>query len=233
MITGRYLKIEERGIFCETCFESRPACASCGSPVGQDGQALPDGRHLCPVCHRTAVFDQSAARAVFEQVKGIIGQELGLALNVPTPIYLADRQQLKATAERLGETLEPMPVDQSLGFYLRQGRRRGIYVLSGLPRTLLTSVLAHEYAHAWQAEHNPVGGELLLWEGFAEWVAYKTIAYLGQTAMMRQMQAQSNIYGQGLRQMLEIERERGIAGVLTVAQRKRRIGTMKDKKRDP
>lgn len=218
-IIGPYVEVNGRGPFCETCYQTRPICAACGSLATDGGRALPDGRHVCPVCDRTAVYNEATARALFGQLKAIVSHKLGLSLNIPTPVYLVDRDQLAAVARQLDNKIEPLSLDQSLGVYLRQGRRRGIYVLLGLPQTLLTRVLAHEWAHAWQAERNPYGGKPLVWEGFAEWVAYKTMAELGQTDALRQMRARTDVYGDGLRRMLHIEGTRGVEGVLAIVRR--------------
>ncbi len=218
IIAGDYIEVNGYGPYCQTCGQMRPACVACGSLVAEEeGRALPDGHHVCSRCDRTAIYDEVVARTLFEQVKAITDRDLGLALNVPTPVYLVDRNQLALMAQHLDGDAQPL--DQSLGFYLRQGRQRGIYVLLGLPQILLMRVLAHECAHAWQAEHNPFGGELLAWEGFAEWVAYKTLAGLGYADALRQMCARRDVYGDGLRWMLEIERARGVQGVLETGRR--------------
>jgi hypothetical protein len=215
-ITRHYVEVNGAGPFCETCYQSRPACVACGAPIAGGGRALPDGRRICAGCAQTAVHNEAAARVLFDQVQAILRRELGLALNVPTPVYLADREQLKMVTRRVGQQVEPLTLDRTLGVYLRQGRRRGIYALVGLPQTLLNQVLAHEWAHAWQAEHNPIGGDLLVWEGFAEWVAYRTMGGLGQAEAQRQMRARDDVYGDGLRRMLEVEKASGIESVLEI-----------------
>jgi hypothetical protein len=140
---GRHVQASGSDLLCETCRHVQPACTACGSPVVDGGRILTGDHLICPACERTIVYDEPAARAQFDQVKAAIGRELGLSLNVPTPVYLVDRDQLAAVARRLDKIIEPLPLDRSLGVYLRQGRRRGIYVLLGLPQALLSRRVAH------------------------------------------------------------------------------------------
>ena len=145
---------------------------------------------------------------------------LGLSLNVPTGLALVDRNQL---AEVIRQQYERLPGDAhlneldphtTLGLYARRGIRRSIYVQSGLPIILFLQVAAHEYAHPWQGENCPILRDLLVHEGFAEWVAYKVLDYYGYSHNQERMIARQDIYGQGLRWALEIENKYGVEGLL-------------------
>jgi hypothetical protein len=94
-----------------------------------------------------------------------------------------------------------------------------MYVVSGLPQILLIQTVAHEWAHAWQGENCPLLRDPLVREGFAEWVAYKTLQRMGASKKMALMEQQDGPYGQGLRKMLELERRGGLSGVLAFCRR--------------
>ena len=211
--TGENLDLPGRGIFCQTCANSRATCDVCGARLDNKRRVLTDGRRICGQCHATAVYDIAKALPVYEQVKGIISQKLGLALNIPTALVLIGRDQLSEILQKAN-----YPTDDAthlLGIYMRQGRKRAIYVQSGLPRLLLMQVIAHEWGHAWHMENAPLLQDIRVKEGFAEWVAYKTMEAIGASQALTCMVAREDLYGQGLRYVLDIEVERGKHGVLT------------------
>lgn len=208
----RYVYVGDDGPFCEPCWQDRPHCDVCGVPVGEPDWLLPDGRHTCDRCHQTAIYQPERARALYERTVDIIQRDLGLILNVPTEFALVDLDRLQALRQEVGENDNSDP-EKTLGIYVRRGRRRGMYVEYGLPQILLIQVMAHEYAHAWLGENCPLLREPLIREGFAEWVAYKVLQALGSTKKMAVMEERQDLYGEGLRHLLEVERARGVAGV--------------------
>ncbi|MEI2692348.1 MAG: hypothetical protein V9H69_22595 [Anaerolineae bacterium] len=70
------------------------------------------------------------------------------------------------------------------------------------PKVQMIEVIAHELGHAWQAERRPLLNDPVLIEGFAEWTAYKVLDALGESAAMNFMLQRTDLYGQGLRQVL-------------------------------
>ena len=205
-------------VICRRCQETAPRCDVCGLPMAANHVCLPDGRRICAHCHQTAVYDPVRGQALFEHVTHIVTDQLGLGLNVGTAFTLADHQHL----QRLMAQASLAPHDDPakvIGLFVRKGRMRVMYVLSGLPQILLIWTIAHEWAHAWQGENCPLLQDPLVREGFAEWVAYKALQAMGATKRMALMKHQDGLYGQGLRQMLELERRRGTSGVLTFCRR--------------
>ena len=93
--------------------------------------------------------------------------------------------------------------------------------MAGLPRLLLLQVAAHELAHAWQMESAPLLRDPVLREGFAEWVAYRVLIALGEGEAAERMLAREDTYGQGVRRLLEIERQVGVRGVIEWCRRAR------------
>jgi len=216
-IAGSFLEIGGQAPFCLTCYQTRPHCDVCGVPVGEPHWILADGRRTCNQCHQTAVYSPQQAQQVFDWTCGVIRDRLGLSLNVPTGFAVVDRNQLR---EVMSEAPDAPGLDphKTLGFFVRRGKQRSMYVESGLPQSLLIQVIAHEFAHAWQGENCPLLSDPLVREGFAEWVAYKVLQAMEATEKMALMQKRQDVYGQGLRHVMEIEATRGVSGVLDYCQ---------------
>ena len=213
LLTHGYYYLRDRpDRYCPTCMATRPRCDTCSAPVGDQHWTLHDGRVLCNRCHATAIFDPTAARSLFEETVAALVSQLGLALRVGVEFRLVDAPTL-AQVRASGDDQHD-PNEKTLGLYQRQGRLRAIYVLYGLPKLLFRTVVAHEYAHAWEGEKCPLLDDYALREGFAEWVAYRHLLYLGCTRAAHRMLISSHPYRPLLEQVLAIEGRSGPAGVL-------------------
>ncbi|HWQ11614.1 MAG TPA: protein DA1 [Roseiflexaceae bacterium] len=198
--------------YCHACMSTRPRCDICSAPVGNRHWLLHDARRLCARCHTTAIYDPAEAERLFRQTVGAIIAQLGLALRVGVEFRLVDAPTI-AQVRASGEGSHP-PEERTLGLYQRQGMARAIYMLYGLPRLLFRTVVAHEYAHAWQGESCPLLEDDALREGFAEWVAYRHLLYLGCTRAAAQLRTSNHPYRPLLEQVLALEAQVGPAGVI-------------------
>jgi hypothetical protein len=202
-------------IYCEACQNRGPRCGVCGCAAGVGARLLHDGRHICASCDSTAVYEPGRAEELYRHVIQLAEQTLGLRVNLLPLLLLVDRGQMLSALRQAGLVEIDHP-DLVFGLYIRRGRRRVIYAESGLPQIMLIQVLAHEHAHAWQGENCPLLHDLLPYEGFAEWVAYKTLMAMRAVKKAALMEARGDLYGQGLRMLLDIERTRGPAGVICI-----------------
>lgn len=231
-VKSQYYEFDGLGPYCQQCYRQRPPCDVCGAPLTSEHWQLSDGRVMCANCHVTAIYAPDAAVALYDEMKKISAQRLGLSLNIPTGLALVDRNQLREVIRRQrAGMLESQPAlgssgllleeeaPRTLGLYARRGMRRGIYIQSGLPRMLFLQVAAHEYAHAWQGENCPTLHSGLVHEGFAEWVAYRMIGFYGYLRAQERMLARQDIYGQGLRWALAEESAHGLPGVIEACRR--------------
>lgn len=167
-------------VVCQRCHETIRRCDMCDHPMRANHACLPDGRHVCVRCHRSAVYDWSRARALFERTTRIVMDQLGLRLNVGTDFAMADQQDLRRLAEQAHPVLQE-ELDSVVGLFVRKGCKRVMYVLYGLPEIALIETIAHEWAHAWQRESCPLLQDRLIREGFAEWAAYKALRAMDST----------------------------------------------------
>lgn len=212
-LSGGYYFLRDRtDRYCPECIATRPRCDACSAPIGDRYWSLHDGRVLCAGCHATAVTDPNQARGLYDETVAAVAAQLGLRLRVGVEFRLIDAPTMAQV--RAGGQSGHAADERTLGLYMRQGRLRAIYMLYGLPKLLFRTVVAHEYAHAWQGETCPLLDDDGLREGFAEWVAYRHLLYLGCTRAAERMLTSSHPYRPLMEQVLAIEARVGPAGVL-------------------
>ena len=217
-IDGSFVEIDGTGPYCESCYRDRPPCDVCAAPLTDERWQLSDGRISCAHCHSTAIYAPAEAAALYDELRKTIDQRLGLRLNIPTGLALVDRNQLAEIIRQQSNGPEQLDPERTLGVYARRGIRRGIYIQTGLPRTLLLQIAAHEFAHAWQGENYPLLRNPLIHEGFAEWLAYQVLGFYGYTHQQARMRSRRDLYGQGLKWALDVESARGLAGLIEACQ---------------
>jgi hypothetical protein len=218
--TQAFMLEGETRIYCRNCFEDRPRCDTCGAPVGTQYWTRPDGRTLCDRCQSTAVSDTTQAHVLYDQVRQGLTGTLGMSLREPCQLKLVNRRQLHELIEK--SSLHSLDADsrgRCFGLFIREGRHRAIFVEYGLPQIVLLEVLSHEYAHAWQSENWTSGPPPEVQEGFAEWVSYKLLQSWGCHRRSERMLRRDDLYGAGLKLMLDWERESGPEGVFARAAR--------------
>ena len=151
---------------------------------------LADGRSLCPDCVLSVVVDTKDAEPLFREVREFF-ETLNLRLPDGIPLHLVDDAVLNDAQGRgggghshghgqvLGVTLseERRTVEYGWGRQPRvlgtAGHVSAILVLSGLPRLLCGSVLAHECFHAFvRGVQNVHHLSLDVEEGLAQLMAY-------------------------------------------------------------
>lgn len=213
-VNGKFLMVNGNdGPYCDKCYRQYAKCDLCSAPVGEGAVTYADGRVVCARCHQTALADPTEAEAVFEQVRHILDDVLGMRLAVRPRLALVDHTRLVELA-RLPAAETGHDSEKALGLFMRAGRKRFVYLQENLPRILFIQVAAHEFAHAWQGENCPSMSDPLLREGFAEWAAYRVLLAFDAKKKAAQMLARRDLYGQGLQRVVEIEQQRGVAGLL-------------------
>ena len=214
---GGYYTLNDRPErYCSDCIAHRPRCSSCGAPVGEPHWRLHDGRVQCATCHSTAVYAPSEACALYDETVASLIDQFGLRVRVQVEFRLVDAPTLAHMMARDG--LPSAPEAITLGLYQRYGNLRAIYMLYGLPRLPFRITVAHEYAHAWQDEYCLRLRSEVLREGFAEWVAYRHLIWLGCTRAAQRMLMSDHPYRPMLQHVLELDRRYGTYGVIEYIQ---------------
>jgi len=224
IILGRTTGEEKK--FCDSCKRSAKKCFVCGLPVASSSAPLSDGRNICGECRRYALRNQHQYNIVLNDVKKRFKQ-LGLTVNHKPKLNIVNKEQLTRIQESDSST-GVIKTGDKMGYYRctkihrrnRYGRKStsilnaDIYVLDNLPRSMAFRIVAHELAHAWHEERIDKHKDLIVMEGFAEWVTYHLLMKKGLHHIAETMKHRKDIYGRGLLHILKIEKKRGFNGVL-------------------
>lgn len=192
---------DTKEMFCYNCETKREHCDVCGHPVIDIYWELSDGRMVCEDCHKTAIMSQSEANDILMTVSKLIKQMFSMYVNHASELHLVDRNTIEKISGGLSH--------KTLGVFKSIGDDFDIYLEYGLPKSVTTGVLAHEYAHAWQSENCPHNQSKLVVEGFAMWVEYRILERLSYSKEMKQIKKRNDIYGNGFQKIKEYERRYG------------------------
>jgi hypothetical protein len=203
------------GRFCDKCHKERSHCEVCGVPVGERHFTLSDGRIICIKCHSTSVTDIDEANSILRGVAHFLREHLSMYVNHSSSLQLVSRDELQRAKGGYIKSKHLM------GLFKKVGNKFNIYILYGLPKSLTSAVLAHEYSHAWQAENCPANQGVKLREGFAEWVSYKVLSHFGYKKEVEQMERRVDVYGEGFKFIRKMEMERGIQYVFNFVKSRR------------
>jgi hypothetical protein len=172
-----------------------------------------DGRFFCPACEPRLVSDHDDYDGVYQRMVRRARDVLGLELDTLPELVVDSKESIKG---RPGVAATPTTV---CGLYSRDGLGRStIHVLSHLTEPRVSAVLAHELAHAWQAENCPDDQGVRVREGFAEWVAWRLLDGLDGCDRERTViESRTDEYGHGFRLFSGLEMRRGAPGAVWYA----------------
>ncbi len=203
-ISGRYSVFKGfEGQFCMTCVEQTDSCISCLRPTGDRPVRMNNGNSLCRECAATAVSTKTGLRNVINQVSRYLERDMLMNINTKINFELVDD---------LGKPIRSDHYRES-GRFIRRGNDFTIQILRGLSQPICIETVAHELAHAWQAENAPYlsGDELI--EGFAQWVAGRVLTGMGYSDLVVRLHYRDDVYGRGYNRLMNMEQRLGFAGV--------------------
>lgn len=226
---------------CPDCMKL-PRCFSCTIPV-KGGKALPDGRHICPRCLKTAVTHQDTALHCFRHVRNVLRQQLRIStphritfslVDQPTLHHLSTKNTHRRKQPGGSAAQETTLTEQGLfrfdGIireYIRGGTfrkktvrrtvtdaRYSIYVLDHLSRERMEYVMAHELAHDYLSEHFPGIPVPWIQEGFAEYIGYLYNKHCKRDHLNIRLEKNPDpVYGEGFRKIRSIAEKQGWEGL--------------------
>lgn len=200
--------------FCNTCVKSKNYCDMCNTPITAKYYQIGDKRNICKTCMKTAVQSPTAAKKILQRVVSFVAKKFAMKINLATELELVDALTLAKIRKK--NTVKYGAADRrALGLFVQRGCDYRVYIESLLPYALCMGVLAHEYTHAWQADHFRKKPSLLILEGLAEWISYKTLIHYGYKSQAVLIEKQRDIYGQGFRKILAFEKKHGEKNLLT------------------
>lgn len=207
--------------YCEACVKTRPRCDVCRVPVAPEIAPLDDGQYRCGLCAAHMVQDPRLVEAIYREALAAFTQLVISPLRTVPRLEIVTRLQMGAVRRTHQASVpggeEGVGGHHVLGFFVRYDNASSIYIERYLPRSVLLGTLAHELGHAWQSEWAPQLHDLLICEGFAEWVAHRVLVASDQRGMAARATRRDDVYGRGLRLYLNTERKAGRDGVLRLA----------------
>jgi len=169
--------------------------------VGRDSVLLDDRRIICTDCLPKGYYRLADIIPLKETVVRFMEEGLGMRIKHRMEYLLVGKDRLK-------EENKEGSGDES-GLFVRRDDDFKVPILYGLRKGEIYQVLPHEIAHAWQVENCRTDLEAIDAEGFAEWVSYRFLDQVKYSHKQEGMLKRLDVYGKGLRKMLDIERRGG------------------------
>jgi len=177
--------------------------------MGDIAARLGDGREICSACFSSAVTGQQRISAIADVVQTSIVELLGKEFDrIPVRAVPMNVLQDKLNEfSYVSKQKDPNPDNfvRELGVFTVSGRKTEILVLDALPEDLAWQTIAHEMAHAWQHQHYPMASELVIVEGFAQWVAEQIAHKHFKRTGLEKLRNRRDLYGRGFRVMTRLE----------------------------
>lgn len=157
-----------------------PTCFNCHRFVGEGGQHLQDGRHLCARCIPSVVSTDQHKQWAEEKVRSMLAQSGITDLGRNVVVHISNA----ASVNFIVNLKSPKP--SFLGVASSESRRMGdkvqyrhrINVLNGLHKVYFAAVLGHEFLHCWQRQHD-IRLPRQIEEGFCELGCYRVLSLIG------------------------------------------------------
>ncbi len=152
------------------------------------------------------VKDLAAGKKILDELRIDLKERFGIKVSRPVVLELVKEGKTGAynfswLAESLGKYRSHMMID---------GRYHLVYVQSGMKKERFRAILAHELTHAFQHEAGLYSTNKALREGLARWIEYKILLQQGQKEEAgKLLKLRSWVYGRGIIQFLELEKETG------------------------
>jgi len=161
--------------------------------------------------YQTVISTKELADPFFDKMRSYVYYNLGMNVAYPYVMELVSPEYLDQLAPAQYRGVE-------IGLYTFPGTYHHIYILNNLAVDDFLGVAAHEFAHAWQTENCPQNQNVILREGFADWVAYKVLQFDGAVNNSQGIFYRSDpVYGQGFKIMIQLEDQGGIQAVINYA----------------
>lgn len=199
-----YYKVKNR-VYCEYCIKTSQ-CVSCTYPVGKSGVKIDKGLYSCVACYKKALLSPGDLVKYYKKVRKFLKKEFSMVLPEIHYLYLAKLHQMKHRRNKY--------LKHTRGYYKNENGEISIYILRGLSISSAIGVLAHEMTHIWQVANNISHANTFIYEGFAEWVSYKTLCAFKYTheaeLKIRNLFPQ---YSRGLQICMDLEKKKGVGAV--------------------
>ena len=156
----------------------------------------------------------AAALRVRSSVLESMRRRLGLEIRHPVALRLSSKRSMEVRGSDTGLAAVR---SGAIGKFRNDDGRYEVFLVDHVSERRAARILAHELAHAYYEENFSRFRARLYREGFSEWVAFHVLHDLGYPRDAERILRRTDIYGDGLRQMLAAEREGGVSRVIETA----------------
>lgn len=183
-------------------------CSNCGRIICPaltgGGRSYGDGRNMCGICFKTAIFADGDIERLLTKVKSTL-YSLGLNLsNEKITIKGVGLYELKRLLKEKGadEDLQGLCKSEKLVYSkTKSSITHDIYILNGTPSIVMESVIAHELMHSWIFENSKKEISLADNEGSCNYISYLYLRTAGgadcQYLLNKLEKNQDPVYGKG------------------------------------
>jgi hypothetical protein len=157
-------------------------CDNCGRLICPEltggGISYGDGRHICNICYKKAVFTERDINDLLDKVMNKLN-DLGFDLksdNISIQgVNLNELKRVSGTdtfSELEGFCSSDASSETINGILQRKTFTSKIYVLNGIPAINLEAIIAHELMHAWMFQNTKNEQSSEVCEGSCNYIAY-------------------------------------------------------------
>ncbi|KAA3619662.1 MAG: protein DA1 [Calditrichaeota bacterium] len=231
-LTSKYTRDAWGYNFHSYHLKSLHSCFSCARLICKNithgGRKYKDGRYMCNICTKSAINSPAKAQKYFLRIKKFMALR-GLKLPKNNfPLYLVDLSVLRKSnpndIEVAGRTEK---ASYEVNGVEKSRRIEKMQVLDGLPAEHFTSILAHEFGHAWLFLNNYPHLDLQVEEGLCELFEYLWLrsqnSEISRFRIKKMKEGQDRIYGAGFRKALAGYKKYGLTKLLNEVKRQKRF----------
>jgi hypothetical protein len=224
VISGQYIFNSWGDVVHAVHIGEYATCEYCGrltaEPLTGKGMRYADGREVCGVCRGTAVTDMDEANLLLDTVLNLLSlHDIEIASDFE--LLLVDRNEMVQMNPDAGHEARGYTglKQHSTLFGLVKLQTIKVYALTGMPRSILMGVLAHELMHVWLFTNAPLDMDDALCEGSCEYASYLTLRGSpdghAQYYLEIQMANEDLVYGGGFRSVRSYVEGVGVDGWLS------------------
>jgi hypothetical protein len=185
-----------------------------------------DSRRLCGRCAPSSISKAGQVRLIFAEVRELL-DSFGMRVDIaPIEILLVDADELQRVASSSSHNTKGFSdylVTKNI-FGQVKSETIKVYLLVGMPRTQMTSTVAHELAHVWQFQNGRLHQDEAVSEGSCNFAAYlvlrETGGYDAEFVIDNMLKDPDEIYGEGFRRVKRYAENEGIQSWLELLKKK-------------
>ncbi len=157
--------------------DNTPRCIYCGRLICDNltrgGTQYADGRHVCGLCLKGAINDQSDASRLMTSVSRTLDR-FGINTDPANiTLQLVDKNRMSELSPNNSNRQAGLTKFESSTISGKiVSKKFYVYILRGMPELVCNSTLVHELMHVWLYDHAPIEMDPALTEGSCNYASY-------------------------------------------------------------